>query len=140
MDKIITLTPRLSEKSYGLSQTQRTYVFSVPGSANRHSVARAVAGQYEVTVTSVNIANVKGKAKRTVYKRGRSQAGQQANLKKAYVTLKDGDSLPIFDAIQAEEAKQQKTQEKMTEAIEKKTAKDAKPARGILHRAKKEEA
>jgi large subunit ribosomal protein L23 len=97
MDKQLILQPRLSEKTYGLSVVGNTYTFNVPGGANKHTVARAVAAQFDVTVENVNIVNVKGKAKRTVRKGGRAVMGQRSDVKKAYVTLKEGQSLPIFD-------------------------------------------
>lgn len=97
MDKQLILEPRLSEKTYGLSLTTNTYTFTVPGDANKHSVARAVTAQFDVAVETVNIVNVKGKAKRTVRKGGRAVKGQRSDAKKAYVTLKEGQTLPIFD-------------------------------------------
>lgn len=96
MDKIMTLKPRISEKAYALSNTMNVYVMQVPLSANKLDVANAVAAQFAVTVTNVNIVKVKGKLKRTIKKGGRQTYGKRADLKKAYVTLKDGDSLPIF--------------------------------------------
>lgn len=100
----LTLKPRVSEKSYGLSQTRRTYVFAVPSDANKVAVAQAVATQFNVTVESVNIAVVKGKVKRSYRKAGRPTAGQRSNVKKAYVRLKAGDTLPVFDALATEDA------------------------------------
>lgn len=107
MDKEMILKPRLSEKTYGLSMAGNTYTFQVPGDATKHTVARAVAAQFNVTVEDVNIINVKGKAKRTVRKGGRPTAGKRSDIKKAYVTLKEGDKLPIFDVVN-EDAKETK--------------------------------
>lgn len=105
MSKTMVLRPRISEKAYGLAQARNTYVFDVPTTANRFEIAQAVAAQYEVTVEGVNIVNVKGKVKRTIRKGGRPILGKRVDIKKAYVTLKDGDSLPLFAAVeeQAEE-------------------------------------
>jgi large subunit ribosomal protein L23 len=97
MEKTTLLRPRLSEKTFGLAKTNTVYVFDVPGDANKLTVAAAVAAQFEVTVVNVNMANVKGKAKRTIRKGGRAVSGQQSDRKKAYVTLKEGDSLPFFE-------------------------------------------
>jgi large subunit ribosomal protein L23 len=104
MSKTMILRPRISEKAYGLTQTRNTYVFEVPGTANRYEVAQAVAAQYEVTVVSVNIMNVKGKVKRTIRKGGRPTMGKRVDIKKAYVTLKEGDQMPIFAAVEEAEA------------------------------------
>ncbi|HEY1835664.1 MAG TPA: 50S ribosomal protein L23 [Candidatus Saccharimonadales bacterium] len=126
MDKTLTLKPRMSEKAYGLSQSQNVYVFDVPKGTNKHSVARAVTAQFEVTVERVNVANVKGKAKRTIRKGGRATPGRQSDTRKAYVTLKSGDSLPIFAAVEEAEAKSEKTAELMEKAAEKRAKKESK--------------
>lgn len=112
MDKSMILRPRISEKAYGLSQTHNTYVFDVPGSANRFQVATAVGAQYGVTVVGVNIAVAKGKTKRTVRKGGRPTMGKRTDIKKAYVTLKAGDTLPVFAAVEEAEAEAQKPAKK----------------------------
>jgi large subunit ribosomal protein L23 len=125
------LKPRMSEKAYGVSQLRNTYVFDVDGDANKHSVARAVSEQYTVTVLSVRVVNQKGKVKRTVRKGGRPAMGRQSDYKKAYVTLKAGDTLPIFAAIEEAEAKEAKINEKVEKAaakVEKNEAKEAKKA------------
>jgi large subunit ribosomal protein L23 len=97
MSKTTLLRPRLSEKSYGLAMVKTVYVFDVPADANVHTVASAVAAQFDVTVTKVNILNIKGKAKRLVRKGGRPVNGQRSDIKKAYVTLAEGQKLPFFD-------------------------------------------
>jgi large subunit ribosomal protein L23 len=96
MSKTLLLKPRVSEKAYGQSLAKNTYVFVVPNDTNRTEVAAAVEAQFEVNVTDVNILNVKGKAKRTVRKGGRQSAGRDSDFKKAYVTLKEGDSIAVF--------------------------------------------
>jgi large subunit ribosomal protein L23 len=119
MEKTITLKPRLSEKSYGLSRS-RVYVFDVAGDVNKHSVARAVAAQFDVEVTKVNIANIDGKSTRVISKGGRRVSkGNRADIKKAYVTLAEGNTLPFFDAAEEADAAEAKAAEK----AEKKAAK-----------------
>jgi large subunit ribosomal protein L23 len=132
MSKTVILKPRMSEKAYGLSTARNTYVFDVPSDANKHTVARAVAAQYGVAVENVNITNIKGKVKRTVRKGGRAVAGRQNAIRKAYVTLKAGSSLPIFAAMEQESEQAEKTgeaiaqaQAKADEKAEKKSAKKA---------------
>lgn len=114
MDKFMVIKPRLSEKSYMLSETRRTYAIDVPGDANKDTVAKAVSAQFNVTVETVNIVNVKGKAKRTIRKGGRPIMGKRSDVKKAYVTLKDGDKLPFFADPEAEakDAKKDKKADK----------------------------
>lgn len=115
MEKTITLRPRISEKTYMLSETRNTYVVEVAQNISRDMVAKAVTAQFGVTVVSVNIINVKGKAKRTVRKGGRSTMGQRSDIKKAYVTLKAGDKLPFFaDPEEDKKAKKKAKKEKET--------------------------
>ena len=96
MDKTMTLKPRISEKAYGQSQSANVYVFVVPQEANKLTVAQAVEAQFEVTVLSVNITNVKGKVKTSYRKRGARNTGARTDIKKAYVTVKQGDVIPVF--------------------------------------------
>lgn len=126
MDKTLVLTPVMSEKAYGLSQKRNTYVFAVPKEANKHSVARAVSAQFNVTVVDVNVANIAGKAKRTIRKSGRAVAGRQSDTRKAYVTLQQGDSLPIFAALEQEAQEAEQAQQAMDKAAEKAAKKDRK--------------
>ncbi len=118
MEKTTLLRPRLSEKTFGLATTNTVYVFDVPSDVNKHTVAAAVAAQFEVTVLNVNITNVKGKTKRTVRKGGRAVQGQRSDRKKAYVTLKEGQKLPFFDT--DEDKKDKKTDKKKTAQKEEK--------------------
>lgn len=129
-NKAITLRPRLSEKTYGLSES-RVYVVEIPKDANKHIVARAVEAQFEVKVTKVNVANIKGKSKRVVSvtgKRMKNAEGRRTDVKKAYVTLAEGHSLPFFAAIEEEEQKEQAVQEKVDKAAAKQEAKETKKA------------
>lgn len=119
MEKQLTLKPRLSEKTYAMSVAGNVFAFEVPGDTNKHIVARAVEAQFNVTVVDVNIVNVKGKTKRTVRKGGRPSMGKRSDVKKAYVTLKEGDKLPFFDV--EEEAKPAKADKKAAKKAEKET-------------------
>jgi large subunit ribosomal protein L23 len=119
MDKSLNIRPLITEKSYGLAENSRTYVFVIPKSANKHTVASAVAAQFEVTPIDVRVANIQGKKKRTVRKGGRAVAGRRIDTKKAYVTLKEGDSLPFFASVKEDEEKEQKAAEQIAKAAAK---------------------
>ncbi len=110
MLKELVLKPRLSEKAYQLSSDDgNTYVFEIPRSANKHLVAKAVASQYAVGVKGVRIASVPGKVKRSYRRGGRNVfKGRNSDIRKAYVTLKAGDKLPIFAAVEEAKAKPEK--------------------------------
>ena len=128
MDKTMVLKPRQSEKTYALSQTG-VYVFDVPKHVNKLQISKAVQAQFNVTVEVVRISILKGKNARSIRigERSRSNvSGLRTNVKKAYVTLKDGDSIPVFAALDEQNAK--------IEAAEAKAEKKAKKAK----KAKKE--
>ncbi len=93
----ILLTPRATEKAYGLS-AQNTYVFDVPLSVNKKQVAEAVAAEYNVTVKSVTTIVQNGKAVR--FSRGKNRYPGTTNRKdskKAYVRLAEGSSIQVFE-------------------------------------------
>ncbi len=94
----IVLKPRMSEKTYAHSE-KGVFVFVVDKDLNKHQIAEAVSSTYEVDVVTVNIVVQKGKTKR-LYKNRKYERGVRADIKKAYVTLKEGQSIPIFAAVE----------------------------------------
>jgi large subunit ribosomal protein L23 len=136
MSKTIVLRPRLNEKTYALSP-KRVFVFEVDKSVNKHDVARAVEAQFEVKVTAVNMTNITGKAKRVMNltgKRAMNASGKRNDIKKAYVTLAEGHSLPFFDTVEEEDQKEQALQQKVDKAAAKQADKAEAPARRGLRR------
>ena len=123
MSKTLILKPRVTEKAYALAQRSNRYVFVVPSSANKLSVAAAVKDQFKVSVENVNITVIKGKAKQAYKKRGGTIKGRNSDSKRAYVTLKAGDTIPVFAAIEAAEAKAEKAQTAVDKAAAKKEKK-----------------
>lgn len=101
----IILKPRVSEKSYAQS-ANRVFVFDVDADLNKHQIAEAVEKTYEVDVTGVRVVVQKGKEKR-YFRNRRFENGVRSDVKKAYVTLKEGQSIPIFAAVEQEEAPQE---------------------------------
>lgn len=123
----IVLKPRMSEKSYAMSN-DRVYVFDIDKSVNKHEVAKVVAETYDVTVINVRTIIVKGKAKR-LYRNRRYETGRRADVKKAYVTLKEGDAIPIFAAVEEAEVKAEKTSKTLEKVAEKQAKKEEKEAK-----------
>lgn len=121
---VITLKPRMSEKTYAQSSTG-VYVFEVDKSVNKHEIADAVAEVYGVTVTDVRTVIVKGKEKR-LYRNRRFTKGKRADIKKAYVTLKEGDQIPIFAAVEEAEAAEEKAVAKQEKKAKKEAKKESK--------------
>lgn len=87
----IIVSPRLSEKTVGLSE-QNVYTFTVKRGANKLQVRDAVKALYKVTPVKVNIVNKKP-AERMVGSRNRTK--HVAGMKKAYVYLKKGDTINL---------------------------------------------
>jgi large subunit ribosomal protein L23 len=147
MDKTIALKPRMSEKSYALSQLTNTYVFDVPSSVNKMQIEKAVEKQFDVQVKTVRISILKGKEARSIRIGARTRsnvAGKRNNVKKAYVTLVEGNSIPVFAALDEQQEKLEKAEAKMAKAEAKtqskeKTEKDAKDKKSILSRRKTKE-
>ena len=88
----ILLRPLITEKSTIIQDTQNKYGFEVDRRANKIQVKRAVEAAFSVTVTSVNIATVKGKQKRFG-----PRMVKRPFWKKAVVSLKLGDTIQIFE-------------------------------------------
>lgn len=87
----IIIRPIITEKTTLLSE-QSKYVFEVAKSATKVDIARAVAEAFKVKVVAVNTVTVPGKLKRM----GKGQ-GYTSSWKKAIVTLKAGERIPIFE-------------------------------------------
>ena len=95
--------PIATEKAYH-EQTKRTYMFNVPAGASKQAVAEQVANQYKVTVLGVRIVIRKGKA--TKFSRGKHAypgTTYRQDKRIAYVTLKEGDKIKVFDEEPVEE-------------------------------------
>jgi large subunit ribosomal protein L23 len=101
VSKTMALKPRLSEKTYAMSEALNVYTFEVPADATKLIVAAAVKAQYDVVPANVRIASIPGKSVRTYRKTSRkTETGKRSKIRKAYVTLKEGDKLPIFAAVE----------------------------------------
>lgn len=86
------IRPLITEKSSAAYQTRKEYAFEVHPEANKHQICDALERQFGVHVTAVRTMQVR----RREVTRGRIR-GQTARWKKAIVTLKEGESLPIFE-------------------------------------------
>ena len=89
----VLLAPVISEKSYGLLDENK-YTFDVHTAANKTQIKIAVEKVFNVKVTDVNTLNRAGKRKRI-----RSGYGQRKSVKRAIVTLRDGDRIDVFGQV-----------------------------------------
>lgn len=84
----VLLAPQISEKATYVADKYEQVVFRVVADACKPEVKAAVEALFDVKVKSVQIANVKGKAKRF----GRTM-GQRKGWKKAFVCLEPGQEI-----------------------------------------------
>ena len=83
------LAPVITEKATLLSE-QNKVVFRVAMDASKDEIAAAVEALFKVNVTKVNTLVTKGKTKRF-----RGRPGRRSDVKKAVVTLVEGQSIDI---------------------------------------------
>lgn len=87
----VIIRPVISEKTYGLLD-QGKYTFIVDPDANKTEIKIAVQKVFDVRVRKVNTMNQRGKVKR----RGWVE-GKRPDVKKAIVTLAEGDEIELFE-------------------------------------------
>jgi large subunit ribosomal protein L23 len=89
----IVLAPHITEKSTMLSEANAV-VFKVAPKATKPEIKAAVEALFGVKVTNVNTMVTKGKTKRW---KGRPY--QRSDMKKAIVTLAEGQSIDITEGV-----------------------------------------
>lgn len=85
----VLLSPHITEKATLLSE-QNKVVFKIALDASKDEVASAVEAIYNVKVTKVNTLITKGKTKRF-----KGIMGRRIDVKKAIVTLAEGQTIDI---------------------------------------------
>ena len=89
----VILAPVVTEKSTRVSEHNQI-VFKVRKDATKPSIKAAVEGVFGVKVTAVNTLVQKGKTKRF-----RGRVGYRSDVKKAIVTLAEGQSIDVTTGI-----------------------------------------
>lgn len=87
----VLVRPRITEKATFAAE-HGVYVFEVASSANKYQIARAIERFYNVSPRKVNIVRIPEKRIRS---RMRGRFGVVSSGKKAYVYLKEGDTIEI---------------------------------------------
>jgi len=90
----ILIAPIITEKTSLIGASGSTIVFRVDRRATKTEIRSAVERAFKVDVDAVRTANIMGKPKRTA-----KSAGRRAAYKKAYVTLKDGQTINIVEGV-----------------------------------------
>ncbi len=83
-----------TEKNTILKERHNVYVFEVVRRANKQEIRSAIEQIFHVQVTDVNMSVSARKPKRL----GRFQ-GYRPSYKKAYVKLKEGDQIEVFENV-----------------------------------------
>ena len=86
--------PLITEKGMRGNEENNTVVFQVDRKANKLLIKQAVEALFQVKVLEVNTLNVRGKKKRV-----RMREGRKPDWKKAYVTLREGDTITFFEGV-----------------------------------------
>jgi large subunit ribosomal protein L23 len=94
LDQDIVKRPLITEKSERARESNRQYAFEVHQDATKIQVKNAVEKLFAVHVTAVRTSIARGKNKRV----GRS-IGRRPNWKKAVVTLKEGETIALFEGV-----------------------------------------
>jgi len=91
----VVLAPHITEKSTMLSENN-SVVFKVAPRASKPEIKAAVEALFGVKVTNVNTMVTKGKTKRW-----KGKPYQRSDMKKAIVTLAEGQSIDITEGAKA---------------------------------------
>ena len=89
----VLIQPLLTEKITTMREANNTVSFLVHPDANRLQIKQAVETLLKVKVERVNVLNVLGKVKRL----GRF-SGKRSDWKKAFVKLKAGEKLELYES------------------------------------------
>lgn len=122
--RTVQYIPRATEKAY-VAQTQNTYIFFVPMKASKQEIAKQISEAFKVTVIDVRTTVRKGKPTR--FSRGKHAypgVTNRQDKKVAYITVKEGDKIPVFEEVK--ETKENKKADKEAKKAEKDTKKTAK--------------
>ena len=85
----VIVSPVITEKAT-MAAEQNQVVFNVARDASKPEIKRSVEGLFGVKVTAVNTVLRKGKVKRF-----RGHIGKQSDVKKAIVTLAEGQAIDV---------------------------------------------
>lgn len=138
--RTVQYIPRATEKAY-VAQAKNQYIFFVPKSASKQEVAKQIAEAFKVTVVDVRIANRKGKATR--FSRGKHAypgITYREDRKVAYITVKEGDKIPVFEEVKEDKKADEKASKKAEKKTEKKAdKKEAKTEKKVAKKTTKKE-
>ena len=90
----VVISPLVTEKGTIAGEKSNQVVFRIQPDASKAQIRDVIQDLFKVTVVKIRTANFLGKQRR----RGRT-LGRRPNWKKAYITLKEGDRIEIFEGL-----------------------------------------
>lgn len=90
----VLLAPQISEKATMIAERNNQVVFLVTPDATKPEIKAAVEMLFKVRVSSVQVANTKGKSKRF----GRTM-GRRSDVRKAFVSLEAGQEINFAEGV-----------------------------------------
>jgi len=94
--KRVLIKPLVTEKSNFVTEKQGKYVFVVERTSTKDQIKKAVEAYFNVSVVAVNTSITPGKLKSKMTKKGMVM-GRKSAAKKAYITLKEGNTIDIYN-------------------------------------------
>lgn len=86
----VIVKPVITEKATFVQELGNAYTFVVAPDSTKPEIREAVEALFDVKVKAVNTVVTKGKSKRF-----RGRLGRRSDVKKAYVTLEEGQSIDV---------------------------------------------
>jgi large subunit ribosomal protein L23 len=90
----MVISPLVTEKGTIVGEQSNQVIFRIRPGASKDQIREVIEDMFKVAVVKVRTANFLGKERR----RGRT-TGRRPNWKKAYITLKEGDRIEIFEGL-----------------------------------------
>jgi large subunit ribosomal protein L23 len=90
----MVISPLITEKGTSVGEKDNQVVFRIRPGASKDQIRNVIEDMFKVTVLKIRTANFLGKERR----RGRT-TGRRPNWKKAYITLKKGGRIEIFEGL-----------------------------------------
>lgn len=94
--KRVLIKPLVTEKSNQVTEKQGKYTFLVEKSSTKAEIKSAVESYFNVSVVAVNTSITPGKVKTKMTQKG-MVTGRKSATKKAYITLKEGNTIDIYN-------------------------------------------
>lgn len=94
----VLVRPLITEKMTNISADSGKYGFLVNPKANKIEIKKAIEEKFDVHVVNIRTINHPGKIKSQFRKSGKFE-GKTPKYKKAIITLKEGETIELFEQV-----------------------------------------